>query len=704
MTDRIDLAALKSLAGTIQSTEDGLRVLPDKDGAFCLSLYKSSSGARWAPERYLTVDMNVDMDRMPVICIDFVERPECGAESGDRAQKILTIRYFMIPTRRVKMTVRLSELDSHRFFLPTYPGTLKGHVEGEPTHIDRIDEVRIRIRRNDSFRSFALFGLELSDSLPDMRIRGAPLVDEMGQRKGSEWPGKMRSVDEMTAYLRSELARASAAAVAGADSENGGYPADWSRYGGWKKLRFEASGFFRSHHDGKRWWLVDPEGYAFYSNGVCYGSRMGVHGFVDRMEEMFDWLPAKEDPTWKDCWTEASKIPEFAKRNGAASGVGRLMFNFPRANMIRAFGAGAWWNSWVTINAARMRAWGVNTIGVGVNNYVDERVEDFLAKAGIPFVLTLKNFPLTQPCIYRDFPDVFSPEYAAGAEGFAREQLAPFAGNPLLIGYFITNEPEWLFQDSVNPAERVLAHSGGLHSKTALVEFLKGRYGNDIGRLNAAWGLALGGFSDLENPLPRADRLSEASREDLAAFRDVLIRKYCSVPSEALARVDPDHLNLGMRYSKLSPNEFAGNGAFDICSFNCYTTDPRPKFDIARDKGSLPGLIGEWHIAGNEMRNFASGLVFSPDQIERTKACLYYMERAMAHPTSVGAHYFEWNDQPVLGRFDGECMQHGLISLCNVPYPELSSAMESLAHRMYCIVSGEIPPTEEKGETIGNYS
>jgi hypothetical protein len=49
-------------------------------------------------------------------------------------------------------------------------------------------------------------------------------------------------------------------------------------------------------------------------------------------------------------------------------------------------------------------------------------------------------------------------------------------------------------------------------------------------------------------------------------------------------------------------------------------------------------------------------------------------------------------------------MQHGLISLCNVPYPELSSAMESLAHRMYCIVSGEIPPTEEKGETIGNYS
>ena len=476
MKERIDLALLKIIAGRAEPSVHGLSILPAEDGSFCLSLDKASAGGAtvgvvWTPERFFTVDMEVDMDRMPVMHIDFVERGEGGGR-GEGAERILSIRYFMIPTRRVKMTVQLSELDSHRFFLPTYPGTLKGHVEGEPTHIDRIDEIRIRLRKNDSCRGFRLYGLEVSDGLPDMAISGEPLVDEMGQRKGYEWPGKMHSVEEMTAYLRSELAaaRAEAGAVA-----TGGYPADWSRYGGWKKLRFEATGFFRTHHNGQRWWLVDPEGYAFYSNGVCYGSRMGVHGFVDRMEAMFDWLPPKEDKTWKDCWTEASEIPEFAKRNGAASGKGRMMFNFPRANMIRAFGPEGWWDAWVTINAARMRRWGINTIGVGVNNYVDERVMDFLAKAKIPFVVTLKNFPLTQPCIYRDFPDVFSPEYAAGAERFAREQLAPFAGNPLLIGYFITNEPEWLFQESVNPAERVLAHEGSLHSKTALIAFLRAK-------------------------------------------------------------------------------------------------------------------------------------------------------------------------------------------------------------------------------------
>jgi len=714
MKERIDLALLKILAGRAEPGAFGLSVLPAEDGAFCLSLTKAMVGGAmggvvWTPERFLTVDMEIDMDRMPVMYIDFVERggdKGDGAEQAAGAERILSIRYFMIPTRRVKMTVQLSELDSHRFFLPTYPGTLKGHVEGEPTHIDRIDEIRIRLRKNDSCWDFRLYGLEVSDSLPDMAITGEPLVDEMGQRKGYEWPGKMHSVDEMTAYLRSELAaaRAEAEVAAGAPVATGGYPADWSRYGGWKKLRFDATGFFRTHHDGARWWLVDPEGYAFYSNGVCYGSRMGVHGFVDGMEAMFDWLPPKEDQTWKDCWTEASEIPEFAKRNGAASGKGRMMFNFPRANMIRAFGPEGWWDAWVTINAARMRRWGINTVGVGVNNYVDERVMDFLAKAKIPFVVTLKNFPLTQPCIYRDFPDVFSPEYATGAERFAREQLAPFAGNPLLIGYFITNEPEWLFQESVNPAERVLAHEGSLHSKTALIAFLRARYRNDVGALNDAWGIHLGDFADLHKPLANADRLTAKSRADLEAFRDILIAKYSSVPSEALKSVDPDHLNLGMRYNKLTPNEFAGNAAFDICSFNCYRPDPLPKFDIVAKLDRRPGLVGEWHVAGYEMRNLAAGLVYSPTQAERTKACLYFMERAMAHKASVGAHYFEWNDQPVLGRFDGECMQHGLISLCNVPYPELSSALERLAPSMYEIVSGAIPPTAEEGLTTGNYS
>ncbi len=683
MRSDIALSRLSLSQGTPLETKEGLAVKPLEDGSFCLSLDKAQSGVTFRESDYLTMEMCVDMDRMPVMFFDFVEY-RGGVE------KVLSIRYFMIPTRRVKMTVRLSELDSHRFFLPTYPGTLKGHVDGEPTHIDRIDEIRIRLRQNDGCRRFDLYGLWLSDTLPDMHIAGTSMVDELGQRKGYEWPGKMHASQELVDYLRGELEKA---------KTSGGYPAGWSRYGGYLKLRFDATGYFHTHHDGKRWWLVDPDGYAFYSNGVCYGSRMGVHGFVDGMVTMFDWLPDHDDPTWGICWTQASEIAEFVKRNGKESGKGRWMFNFARANMIRAFGSDGWWEAWVILNAARLKRWGVNTIGVGVNNYMDEQVDDYLKKAGIPFVWTLKEFPLTKACIYRDFPDVFSPEYEEGARQFAKMQLSPFVGNPFMIGYFITNEPEWLFQASVNPAERVLAYPGRLYSKDALIAYLKARYMGDIAAFNDAWNLQLSGFDELQSPIVSADTLSDASRADLEAFRDILIAKYSSVPSQALRAVDPDHMNLGMRYARLTPNEFAGNAHFDICSFNCYQVDPVPRFDIVAEKDTRPGLVGEWHIAGDDMRNIATGLIRAYGQEERTKACIYYMEQAMAHSLSVGAHYFEMNDQPVLGRFDGECMQHGLITVCNVPYPELTQAMEKLAERMYDIVSGALPPTKERGHT-----
>ena len=41
----------------------------------------------------------------------------------------------------------------------------------------------------------------------------------------------------------------------------------FSRWGGWKERRVDATGFFRTHHDGTRWWLVDPDGHLFWSSG-----------------------------------------------------------------------------------------------------------------------------------------------------------------------------------------------------------------------------------------------------------------------------------------------------------------------------------------------------------------------------------------------------------------------------------------------------
>ena len=677
----VDLSSLKLLSGgEILSREPF--VLDCREAEQALEIPDAGQGYRWREDHYIVLD--------------------CLAEAQSKVQiyyqwhtgkDVLRTDYSIVPNRRVKMCIRLDELASKRWFLVTRPGTMKGHVGGRPTHIDRVDRVEIRTTQGRGFKRLTIFGLYLTEALPDLAVHGESMVDELGQWKDAQWQNKMPSEEALVAYLKTEHDRC---------RQSQGYPnPDWSRYGGWTKKRFEAKGHFYKVHDGRRWWLVDPDGCAFFSNGVCYGSRMGVHGFVDGMTEMFDFLPPKDDPKFRDAWTTADQIPEFVKRNGIEAGRGRAMFNFARANMIRAFGPD-WWEAWLTINTARLREWGFNTISVCVNNYFDERVEEYLNRARIPFAWTLKSFPKTTPQIFRDFPDVFSEEYAALCRTFA-EQIRPFVGNPYFIGYFINNEPEWLVQRATNPAQHLLATRNDCASKRALVDFLRRRYGDDIGALDAAWNLALASFDGLYEPIADADRLSDAAARDLGDFREVLIEKYVAVPTAALKAIAPDALNLGMRYASVTAEDFAGDTLFDMFSFNCYSRNPGERLDLAERSTDMPLIVGEWHFGGSDTGLLSNALVNATTQTERGKACANYMQTAMACKQCLGIHYFEFNDQPLLGRFDGENMQHGLIDVCNQPHAACVERMQAVAVRMYDILDGDYAPAPIEWEYHHRY-
>jgi hypothetical protein len=49
----------------------------------------------------------------------------------------------------------------------------------------------------------------------------------------------------------------------------------------------------------------------------------------------------------------------------------------------------------------------------------------------------------------------------------------------------------------------------------------------------------------------------------------------------------------------------------------------------------------------------------------------------------VGAHWFQYSDQPVTGRFDGENYQIGFINICDRPYPEMVSATRKIGATLY---------------------
>src|SRR5690606_34359290 len=116
--------------------------------------------------------------------------------------------------------------------------------------------------------------------LSDPLLPKGPLIDELGQSTLRRWPGKTRSVQEVTSRLSRQRDEAPALR----------WPETYSRWGGWKERRLEATGYFRTHHDGKRWWLVDPDGYLVWSSGVnCV--RVDTEAASQGLEAALAWMP-----------------------------------------------------------------------------------------------------------------------------------------------------------------------------------------------------------------------------------------------------------------------------------------------------------------------------------------------------------------------------------------------------------------------------
>lgn len=627
-------------------------------------------GQPWSRDGYLTIDCETDADSTLVIFYTFFHGDEQLAQTNTRT----------VGSRRVKNSIALRFLDSSTAFPPMLPGRLKCMTGGKPTCIDEIDRIEVRVKATKHFKKMILHDLFVSDTLPDLTVQGAPMVDRYGQNIDRDWPEKICSDRQLRNYLTGEFEAAQKAQ--GYDRD------DYDEFGGWKKLQFEAKGHFYPHFDGKRFWLADPLGNAFFSNGFCYGNRTGIYGLVDTMAPLFSELPKVDDPQFRDAWTTAASVPEYVKRNGLDASRGVRLFNFARANMIRVFGE-SWFDAWVTINTARMKHWGFNTIAVGVNNYDDERTEEFLKKAKMPYCITLKEFPKTQTLIFRDFPDVFSEQYHAMCRAYAA-QLRPYADDPYFIGYFMTNEPEWWFASkNVNIAERVFAHETTSATRAFLIGRLREKYGN-IGTLNRMWKTDFRDFYDLNRPLPYLDKTSAAAAEDLTIFKKLLLSEYCRVPSEAIRAVAPNSLNMGMRYGGVN---VGGDGldvadCFDVFSFNCYGAEPSKKLNAVSSVLHKPLIVGEWHYGTLERGMLSNGAVGCVTQADRGTACANYMLSAFENPNCVGVHYFEFNDQPLLGRFDGENQQIGMIDVCNRPYDACVERFAVINREMYDLLCG----------------
>ena len=104
---------------------------------------------------------------------------------------------------------------------------------------------------------------------------------------------------------------------------------------------------------------------------------------------------------------------------------------------------------------------------------------------------------------------------------------------------------------------------------------------------------------------------------------------------------------------------------------------------------------GEFHF-GTVDRGIAQSLWQVNSQQERGVAYRYYTEQAYSHPGLIGTAYFQWSDQDLSGRRDGENYNCGLVDVTDRPYKYQVEAMMETAKRLYDIHNGKTSPYKQQ--------
>ncbi|MDR1918445.1 MAG: hypothetical protein LBQ65_02220 [Tannerellaceae bacterium] len=305
----------------------------------------------------------------------------------------------------------------------------------------------------------------------------------------------------------------------------------------------------------------------------------------------------------------------------------------------------------------RMDKWGMNTIA----NWSSAEVYGLNKKA---FVLQLRGIGIERGLM--GLTDVYAPDFVAKIDSSLKAYVSQYKDNPWLLGYFVGNEPAWLDQE-----ERLcslILEGEDRPIKTALREYLqKG-----------------------DTPELRKQFIYDTFRSFLQTIKQT-VKKH-----------DPNHLQLGIRFGNINEldEELLAicKASFDMLSFNCYALYPEKEMmDRALRLTDLPMIIGEYHF-GTVDRGMAQSLWQVNSQQERGVAYRYYTETAYAHPGLIGTAYFQWCDQDLTGRNDGENYNCGLIDVTDRPYQYQVEAMMETAKRLYAIHAGGQPPVSQQPE------
>jgi len=647
-----------------QEEESGIVEFGAKGGGITLPEIKNSG------KRYLVGDIEVQEDHSAAMMF------RCYLP-GAKKERIF-MRFGLLPNLKTRICLDLNWLDNSTIYTNRTPGILKLVIHGQRTNIGEVERFELGIEETFHNVKVKLDNFYLTDDKPEVfPIPKIKLVDEFGQWKGKDWPEKIHTFEELKDKLKKNEGKAE-------------YPfPNWNQWGGDSdRILKEGTGFFSTFKsaDG-RWHLVDPDGCEYFSLGPC-GTNPGDQCRVDSFEPVCDWLPDIEDAKYKDLYRIGTR-----QRTAYMPVDSYKTISFTALNLKRVYGE-KWREKWEELSYHILMKNGINSQGnfpgLGINN----------GSSRLPYVRELPDFPTTDILIFRDFPDVLSPEYSRKSEKYAKK-LIEWKDDPWLIGYFLRNEPEFNFVENLSIADEVLHNPAQTYCRQGFVQYLKDIH-QSIEALNKAWDADFESFEEFNKPIDCCSKTYPKSQKEIQEFSEYLIREYSKIPSIACKKADSNHLNLGLRWSKANNTlMMAGWEYFDVFSINCYDFSPLKDMDFVMKAGvDLPILMGEYHCGALDRGLPATGLKGVLNQEERGVMWRYYVERVAAHPYGVGAHWFQYNDQFCLGRYDGENYQIGMVDICMQPYKELMEAVHESSEVLYKVKNGEQAPYSREPKAI----
>ncbi|MFO7870343.1 MAG: hypothetical protein R6V03_02795 [Kiritimatiellia bacterium] len=511
-------------------------------------------------------------------------------------------------------------------------------------------------------------------------------IDRFGQRLKGRWEGKVKSEDD----LKADASAALPDPLPGNDRD---------RWGGWKKgPRFNATGSFDSARDDNgRWWLVTPEGNPYLSLGACCTGVGSVGMAVPGRESWFEEIPAK-DGELADAWRAdprggfggAELYPRKWHGHARADDPGVTQFNYLVANLVRSFGSD-WYERWCGRTEARLDAWGLTSLGC----WSDLEFAEARRRPAVMPAERLSPPDWTELVSTRDpvwpvkrVPDVFHPGFESAVEGCFKD-LERFRNKPWVLGFFMGNEQNW--SSLVTPLALPLAWE----SRRVFIDGLRGKYGA-IDALNRAWLTRFASWDRLAGEQINAHYpgLSETGVADCDAFLEKFCDRYFGLVRKELKRAVPQALFWGCRYLALPPRAAVLRGSarhMDLVSINWYLWHKQEPEDAARFLGHWHELCGgkplamtEWSFEMTNERLLASRALFTTEA-ERAELAGRYIRACFSLPFVVGLHWFQWPDQPILGRGrrDGERSAFGLVDVTDRPHEKLVGVIRENSRRMY---------------------